>query len=157
MESNLGLSSENIPLITAKLNKILASEYVLYAKLQAAHWNLESPDFFAMHGFLQQLYEELAANIDNIAERIRVFGVKVSAKLSDMINLSYLKESDIPASGSLDLVKSLVLDFEKLIKVLRVSVKLMTEDFKDDGTANFLTDLMQRHEKQAWLLRAHLK
>lgn len=31
------------------------------------------------------------------------------------------------------------------------------EQYDDMGTSDFLTELMQKHEKMAWMLRAHLE
>jgi starvation-inducible DNA-binding protein len=40
---------------------------------------------------------------------------------------------------------------------LRENINLFANDYEDLGTSDFITGLMQEHEKTAWFLRAHLK
>ena len=35
--------------------------------------------------------------------------------------------------------------------------KQCSEEFKDDGTADFLTGLMEQHEQMAWMLRSFIE
>jgi len=48
-------------------------------------------------------------------------------------------------------------DHESIIKALRKKIDECDEKFKDAGTADFLTGLMEGHEKMAWTLRRYFK
>lgn len=41
--------------------------------------------------------------------------------------------------------------------LLRNHIKIFSDDFKDVGTADFITGIMETHEKMSWFLRSHLK
>jgi len=47
-------------------------------------------------------------------------------------------------------------DHESIIVSLREKIDTTSEDLKADGISDYLTGLMEQHEKTAWMLRAHL-
>ena len=50
------------------------------------------------------------------------------------------------------MLENLLSDHEVIIKTLRKNIN-ECQDINDEGTANFLTDKMEEHEKMAWMLR----
>ena len=56
----------NTPVAEA-LNVVLADTYALYLKTQNYHWNVESPNFLALHLMFETQYTELATAVDDIA------------------------------------------------------------------------------------------
>lgn len=156
MESSIGIKDSKKGLICQELNKVLANIYVLYAKTQAAHWNVEGADFFAVHGFLGEVYGILYPMIDSVAERIRVFGVKTQGKLSDMIALSVLSE-DKASTDSQGICRQGLSDVETIVKSMRLLITRMMDEFGDEVTANFLMNIIEQLDKVSWFFRAHLK
>ena len=67
-----------------------------------------------------------------------------------------LKESPGENPKAETMIADLVRDHEAIICHLRSDIDIM-EQLGDQGTMDFLTGLMQQHEKMAWLLRAHLQ
>ena len=55
------------------------------------------------------------------------------------------------------MLANLVSDHEQVIRNLREFVDKSDEDLHDVGTSDFLTGLMEQHEKMAWMLRAFLE
>ena len=55
------------------------------------------------------------------------------------------------------MIKNLVDDHESVIVLLRKDLDLCDEKYSDKGTCDFLTGLMEEHEKMAWMLRAYLE
>jgi starvation-inducible DNA-binding protein len=53
------------------------------------------------------------------------------------------------------MIAALLADHETVIKALRTDLETAVEK-GDAGTSDFLTGLMEDHEKIAWMLRAHL-
>jgi len=51
----------------------------------------------------------------------------------------------------------LVADHEALIRALRVDLETCADRYHDIGTNDFLTGLMEKHEKMAWMLRAYVE
>jgi len=48
-------------------------------------------------------------------------------------------------------------DHQSIIEFLRGNVNEFAEAHKDAGTSDFITGLLEKHEKIAWMLRSHLK
>jgi starvation-inducible DNA-binding protein len=55
------------------------------------------------------------------------------------------------------MVAQLVADHEAIIRNLRRDLRACDEQYDDMGTSDFLTTLIEKHEKMAWLLRAHIE
>jgi starvation-inducible DNA-binding protein len=157
MKTNIGITEANRKTVAGQLDKLLADEFVLYTKTLNAHWNLEGPNFHSVHLYFEELYEELQEIVDSVAERIRQLGHYAPATLKDFIRLTHLTEQLEGGNTSQDLIKNLLGDHETIIEFIRSNIKEFDEAHKDAGTSDFVTALMERHEKTAWMLRAHLK
>ena len=150
-----GISRENMQKITNILNDNLADEYVLLTKTKNYHWNVEDPRFNDLHKFFEEQYELLATAVDEIAERVRSVGGKSRATLKEFISSSQIKE-DVGSFPDADtMLGNLLSDHEVIIKTLRKNIN-ECQDLNDEGTANFLTDKMEEHEKMAWMLRSFI-
>ncbi|MBL0745335.1 Dps family protein [Chryseolinea lacunae] len=157
MQTNIGIKADNLSKIAQELSKLLADEYVLYTKTRRAHWNVEGPDFHSQHKFFESQYEQLDEVIDEVAERIRSLGHYTPATLKDFLQLTRLTEQNREGNDSKGYMHELVTDHESIIMKLRESVNRFANDYGDLGTSDFVTGLMEEHEKMAWMLRAHLK
>jgi starvation-inducible DNA-binding protein len=155
LDIDTGISRENLKKIANILNDDLADEYVLLTKTRNYHWNVEDPRFNDLHKFFEQQYELISASVDEIAERVRAVGGKTRATLKEFINSSEIKE-DVGSFPDADtMLGNLLSDHETIIKTLRKNIK-ECQDLDDEGTANFLTDKMEEHEKMAWMLRSFI-
>ena len=157
MKPSIGITSGHLTSASKALNSILADEFVSYVKTRGAHWNVEGPDFHSMHIYFEGLYDELADIIDEVAERIRMLGHYACAKLTEYSELTHLTEQASQPNNSLGFIKTLLSDHETIIIHLRESIDYFNDELKDAGTADFITGLMEKHEKTAWMLRSHLK
>jgi starvation-inducible DNA-binding protein len=157
MQPNIGITKANLTSITQILNTLLADVFVLYAKTRNAHWNVEGPDFHDKHKFFEAQYDQLDEIMDEIAERIRTLGHYAPATLKAFLDLTHLTEQSREKNDSAGFIKELLADHENIIIRMREHIHQIDEDFKDVGTSDFLTGLMEEHEKMAWMLRSHLK
>jgi starvation-inducible DNA-binding protein len=157
MEPKIGINESNRQLVATALTKLLADEYVLYTKTRKAHWNVEGLDFYDKHKFFENQFEQLDDFIDNVAERIRSLGHYAPASLTEFLALTNLKEQLPQVNDSKHFIKDLLADHETIIMNLRENINLFANDYKDLGTSDFITGLMEDHEKMAWFLRSHLK
>ncbi|WP_026728870.1 Dps family protein [Flavobacterium denitrificans] len=156
MKSNIGIKQENISKVVDVLTKILADEFVLYTKTKRAHWNVEGPDFYNKHIFFEQQYDAIDEIVDTVAERIRSLGHYTPATLKDFLALTHLTEELQEKNDSIGFIKELLLDHESIIIYLRENINFIANDLQDAGTSDFITGLVENHEKMAWMLRAHL-
>ena len=110
-----------------------------------------------MHLFFEKQYNELFAIIDETAERIRTLGHYAAATLGEFLALSHLTENVRNNNDSAGFIEVLLADHESIIIRLREHINQFSDDVKDMGTSDFITGLMEKHEKMAWMLRAHLR
>lgn len=156
MSINIGLTSEQLKEVSAILNKVLANEYLLYTKARNFHWNVVGPQFQEFHKFFQALYEELEVVIDETAERSRSLGQNAIGTLTEFLTHTSLKEDQGSYPKAMEMVKYLLSDLEQIIRELRVDIDIVQDKLSDAGTADFLTGLVEKHEKTAWMMRSLL-
>lgn len=153
---NIGIEDQDRAGVVDILSKLLADEYVLYTKTRSYHWNVVGSDFSEYHKMFEEQYDEIDNDIDDIAERIRSLGAKSPGTLSEFAASTRLEEEpkDYPSASTM--VQNLLSDHEKIVRVLRQDI-VSCEKFNDVGTEDFLTALVEKHEKVAWMLRAVLE
>ncbi|MFD1602565.1 Dps family protein [Flavobacterium artemisiae] len=156
MKANIGIKQENINKVVDVLIKVLADEFVLYTKTRRAHWNIEGPDFYNKHLFFEKQYEELDEIMDTVAERVRALGHYTPATLKDFLELTHLSEELKEKNDANGFIKELLIDHESIIIYLRENINYIANDLQDAGTSDYITGLVETHEKMAWMLRAHL-
>ena len=155
LDIDTGISRERLQKIANILNDDLADEYVLLTKTRNYHWNVEDPRFNDLHKFFEEQYELLSAAVDEIAERVRAVGGRTRATLKEFINSSQIREDIGSYPNAETMLGNLLSDHETMIKTLRKNIN-ECQELNDEGTANFLTDKMEAHEKMAWMLRSFL-
>jgi starvation-inducible DNA-binding protein len=156
MNVAIGITEANRLVIATELSKMLADETILYIKTKNAHWNVEGPDFYAIHKFFEAQFEQLDEIIDNVAERIRTLGHYAPGTLKAYLGLTHLTEQTRSTNDSQGLIKDLLLDHESIIINLRENIKSFATEHYDLGTSDFITGLVETHEKMSWFLRAHV-
>ena len=156
MNAKIGISQENLAEVAHELSKILADEYVLYTKTRNAHWNVEGADFLEKHKFFESQFEQIDEFIDSVAERIRTIGHYPPATLTSFLALTHLTEVSREKNDSHGFIRELLADHETIIEKIRENINHFTDDFHDAGSTDFITGLMENHEKMAWFLRSHL-
>ena len=154
--ATIGIADENLTEVSLKLSKILADEYVLYTKTKNFHWNVQGINFIALHLFFDELAEEIENNIDLVAERVRSLGHFPAATLKEFLELTNLLESSHDNGSAKGMIQALVDDHETIIGELRREIPVINDKYKDLGTADLLTQIIEKHELLAWKLRAHL-
>jgi starvation-inducible DNA-binding protein len=109
-----------------------------------------------MHIFFEQQYEALDETMDSVAERIRQLGHFAPATLKSFLSLTHLTEKLGEKNDSQGFLKELLIDHENIIIYCRENINRFANEYGDLGTSDFITGLMEEHEKMAWMLRAHL-
>lgn len=154
MNPNIGLNDSDRQGVVALLQTLLADEYVLYTRTRNYHWNVTGPQFNDLHKFFEAQYETLDDIVDEVAERARALGGGVGATLGEFVKGTRLKETPGRVPAALDMVGDLLADHETIIRQLRSDLEICAAKFHDAGTQDFLTGLMEQHEKMAWMLRS---
>ncbi len=157
MKLNIGLTDRQREGVVEILNTLLADEFVLYAKTRNYHWNVTGPQFHELHRFFQEQYEALNDIVDEVAERVRALGGNAIGTLAEFLKRTRLKEHPGKYPSARAMLANLLEDHEAIIRHLRSDLETCAEKYRDMGTNDFLTELLQRHEKMAWMLRASLE
>jgi len=113
--------------------------------------------FHDLHVFFESQYKQLEERIDEVAERIRKIGHFTLGTLQQFLKETDLLEHVDDGSSAHEMVEVLLEDHETVIKEIRKVIDPIQEEYKDAGTADFLTGLMEEHEAMAWMLRSMLQ
>jgi len=155
VDINIGIKESDRAKIAEGISRLLADTYTLYLKTHNFHWNVTGPMFQTLHLMFEQEYTELALAVDLIAERIRALGVPAPGTYKEFAKLSSIKESEgVP--NAQDMIRQLVEGQEAVVRTAR-SVFPLVDKVHDEPTADLLTQRMQVHEKNAWMLRSLLE
>jgi len=157
MKPSIGLSDSSRNGVLKLLAPLLADEYVLYTKTRNYHWNVVGPQFNDLHKFFEAQYEELDGFVDDVAERMRQLGGRSPGTLAEFSKATRLKEQPGQHPNARDMLTALLADHEAVITALRADLATAMDKFGDAGTSDFLTGLMEKHEKMAWMLRAFVE
>lgn len=154
MDINIGINEKDRAAIAEGLSRLLADSYTLYLKTHNFHWNVTGPMFQTLHLLFETEYVELATAVDLIAERIRALGYPAPGTYAEFARLSSIKDAQgVPKAE--DMIRELVEGQEAVVRTARAVFPLV-ERASDEPSADLLTQRMQVHEKNAWMLRSLL-
>lgn len=149
-----GLTTEQRQKIASGLARLLADSYTLYLKTHNFHWNVTGPQFAALHTMFETQYTELAIAVDDIAERIRSLGIRAPGSYAEFGKLTGIDEA-AGGENAEEMVRQLVTGQETIVRTAREAFPA-ADAANDEPTADLLTQRMQSHEKNAWMLRSML-
>jgi starvation-inducible DNA-binding protein len=139
------------------LNVVHANTFIMYFKAHSFHWNVEGKDFYQYHEFFGDLYEELFAAVDPIAEQIRALDSYAPKSLAEMYNHATLNEqSDIAGNELQKMLNSLLEDNTEVISSLNKAFSL-ADEANEQGLADLIASRLDVHKKHGWMLRASSK
>jgi len=155
MKINIGIPENDRKTIANGLAKVLADSYTLYLKTHNYNWNVTGPLFNTLHLMFEAQYTELATAVDEIAERIRALGVAAPGSYKAFTKLTEIEEeTDVPSAE--EMIHQLVIGQETVVRTARTVFKI-ADSANDEPSADLLTQRMQIHEKNAWMLRSMLE
>lgn len=155
MEIDIGIDTKDRAAIAAGLSRLLADSYTLYLTTHNFHWNVTGPMFNTLHLMFETQYDELALAVDQIAERIRALGFPAPGTYREFQTLTSIGEPEgVPRAT--EMIEFLVRGQEAVVKTAR-SVAPLADEVSDEPTLDLLTQRMQVHEKNAWMLRSLLE
>lgn len=152
---NIGISSEDRAAVAQELSKLLADSYTLYLMTHNFHWNVTGPMFNALHQMFMDQYTETWNALDEIAERIRALGHYAPGTYAEYGKLSTIAEPQgVPSA--MEMIEMLVKGNEAVAKTARAAFA-KADAANDQPTADILTQRLDVHEKNAWMLRSMLQ
>ena len=133
------------------LNAVLGETFRLYIQTHGYHWNVEGPNFRQLHVMFEEQYQNLWGALYEIAERIRTQGAYAPGSVADLMALA--TPEDMPAQSAEEMVTKLAAGHEALADTLRNAIET-SGDAGDEVSAGILTDRLEYHEKELWMMKA---
>jgi starvation-inducible DNA-binding protein len=155
MSIDIGIPEQQRADIANGLSRLLADSYTLYLKTHNYHWNVTGPLFNTLHLMFETQYTELATAVDEIAERIRALGMPAPGSYSAFEELTSIEEERGQPAAE-EMIRQLVIGQETVARTAR-EIFPLADEANDEPTADLLTQRMQLHEKNAWMLRSMLE
>ncbi|WP_206021197.1 Dps family protein [Bacillus sp. 7884-1] len=137
------------------MNQQLANWNVLYTKLHRFHWYVKGPHFFTLHAKFEELYEEAAGTIDEVAERLLIVGGMPISTLKEYIQYATIEETSENLTAE-EMVQTIVNDYSQIISELN-SGKAAAEQVNDEVTSDMFTELIEKLSKHNWMLTSFLQ
>ena len=148
-----GLNEQRVEKVVSGLADLLANFQVYYTNLRNFHWNIKGKSFFVMHSKYEEMYNEAAVVIDDIAERLLQLGAKPESKFSEYLKVAQIEEAGDVKRGRE--ARELIFGYHKLLIAKEREVIAAAEEANDVVTADFLTGLLKGQEKLVWMLTAY--
>ncbi len=141
--------------VVSALKQIQADSAVFYIKLHNYHWNVKGADFHPVHKALEEMYEEITDQMDDVAERVLQLGEKPFVTLKEMLSASKIKEESGVSFTSKVILKSILSDYEYFLKKFK-ELSDLAGDANDKATVALADEKVAHLEKFIWMLKAQL-
>lgn len=148
-----GLDAKTSKNTVSALQQLLADFQVFYTNLRGLHWNVKGKNFFVLHSQFENLYNNAAEKVDEIAERILMLDGVPAHNFSEYLKVSKVKESGYVTDGDAGLAH-VAETYKHLIATERNILKLASEA-GDEATVAMMSDYIKEQEKMIWMLVAY--
>ena len=146
------LDEKAVAKVIVGLKQMLADYQVFYTNLRGFHWNIKGHGFFVLHGKFEEMYDDVAAKVDELAERILMLGGEPDNRFSEYLKQAKLQEvagvscSDKALKNILDTYGYLIGEERNLLAV--------ASEAGDESTVAMMSDYIRQQEKMVWMLVA---
>ena len=139
--------------LVQSLQQLLADFQVHYMNLRGFHWNIQGHGFFVLHSKFEEMYDDTAEKVDQIAERILMLGGVPSNKFSEYLKVARVKEVSGVSCGD-EALKNILDTYGHLIDEERKLLSLAS-GAGDEATVALMSDYLKEQEKLVWMLVAY--
>ena len=138
--------------IANKLNVFLADLNVFFRKLQNYHWYIEGEDFFVIHEKLEEYYEEVYKQIDEVAEHLLMMNYEPLATMKSYLQNATLVEAENKKIKKEEVFSVLVNDFTHLMQEAK-DIKKQADAKQIVETSTFIDEMISDFNKKIWMLK----
>jgi starvation-inducible DNA-binding protein len=138
--------------ILNNLNTFLSDLNVFYRKLQNYHWNIKGKDFFVIHSKLEEYYNEINTEIDEVAEHILTLGGQPLGTLRDYLNATKITEAENKKVDCTLVFNQIIKDFSTLLKCV-AEIKELADENKEYKTSALMDNFIESYSKKLWMLK----
>ncbi len=148
----LGLDEKKVQRVVQGLSVLLADLQVYYANLRGFHWNVTGPQFFILHAKYEELYNDIAGKVDEVAERILQLGGVPESRYSVYLQVSEVGEEALSGDAQEALLQ--LLNTYKTLIARERDIVAAASEAGDESTVALLSDFLKQQEKTVWMLVA---
>ncbi len=147
-----GLNTQRTVEVVNALQQLLSDFQVHYTNLRHLHWFVKGHSFFIMHEKYEELYDDAAEKVDEVAERILQLDGAPESRFSVYLKTARVAELDGVANGHeaigyvLDTLRTLIADERQVLQ--------KAAEAGDEVTVALMSDYLKAQEKTAWMLTA---
>ncbi len=142
-------------MITEDLNLFLSNLNVFYRKLQNYHWNIKGEDFFNVHEKLEEYYNDVNEQIDEIAEHVLIIDGQPLGTMSDYLEITQIKEAQNEKIYSRKIFEAILKDYNILIENA-TKIKEDADNEKRYATSALMDEYLQDFNKKVWMIRQRM-
>ena len=142
-------------MITEDLNLFLSNLNVFYRKLQNYHWNIKGEDFFNTHTKLEEMYDDINEQIDEIAEHILIIDGEPLGTMQDYLEITQIKEAKNEKINSRSIFENILKDY-CILSENATKIKEDADNEKKYATSALMDEYLQDYGKKVWMIRQWL-
>lgn len=147
------LDAQGAGKVVEALQQLLADYQVFYTNLRGFHWNIKGHGFFVLHSKFEEMYDNAAEKVDEIAERILMLGGEPANKFSEYLKVARVKEVS-GVSCAKEAVENVLETYSAFIAEERKILSLASS-VGDEATVALMSDYLKEQEKLVWMLVAY--
>lgn len=138
--------------IVKDLNAFLSNLNVFYRKLQNYHWNVIGKDFFIFHSKLEEYYDKINEQIDEIAEHILMLNGQPLGTMKDYLQNTSIQEAKNVKVKDSEVFETIIKDYTLLLENV-TNVKKEADEQTDYLTSSLMDDYILDYTKILWMLQ----
>lgn len=142
--------------VVTNLNELLADLNVFDRKLQNYHWNVYGNDFFVLHSKLEEYYDKINEQIDEIAEHILMLGSEPLGTMQDYLNTTCIIEAKNEKIAPCSVFENVIKDFETLLKKV-TKIKKEVDEQNLYATSALMDEYISNYMKTLWMLKQSME
>ena len=142
--------------IIKDLNSFLSDLNVFYRKLQNYHWNIIGKDFFIIHSKLEEYYDEINTQIDELAEHILMINGQPLGTMEDYLNNTSIQEAKNEKVKDDVVFQAIVKDYETLLQKV-IDIKMKSDERNAYFTSALMDNYIASYSKIIWMLKQMLE
>ena len=139
-----------------QLNEFLSDLEMFNIKLQNYHWNVVGKGFFTTHEKLEEYYNEINEQIDEVAEHILAIGGVPLATLKDYLNTTKITEAKNEKVTCEVVFSEIVKDYSELLQDSK-NIKVLADENNEYKTSALMDDIIEDYSKKIWMIKQSME
>lgn len=142
--------------LNQNLNNFLSDLNVFYRKLQNYHWNIKGKDFFVIHAKLEEYYDEINEQVDEVAEHILTLGGQPLGTLKDYLNTTKITEAENKKVECTVVFNEIIKDYSTLLQDA-TKIKELADEQQEHKTSALMDGIIEDYNKKLWMLKQSME